>query len=167
MISLFGKAYRVSPRFIQTKIEVHYNPEHLELVEIWNEGKFFERVSPYIIHFYRPEKVALPENPVKPPDQPTDFLGFLLNTYGKTTESDGVPGPALCAEQITCAAFLALFKKHLPWSLYDEEELKRFWIRYGPINLEEVQALMNDPALLENPYHHISSYLNALKGARP
>ena len=163
MVSLFGTAYRVSPRFIQRKVEIRYNPEHLDLVEVWHDGAFCERVAPYVIQCHRPGKAVLPDNPVKPLAQPTDYLGFLLNSYGNTADVEGTPNP----EQATCAAFLSLFKAQVPWSIYDEEELKRFWTRYGPINLEEVQTLLNDPALCEQPYSHISSYLNVLKGARP
>ncbi len=165
MISLFGTAYRISPQFVQKKIEVRYNPEHFELVEIWKDGIFLERVAPYTMQRHRPARATLPENPVKPLDQPTDYLGFLLNTYGKVTKPDFEP-PYLCYEHSNCATFLSIFKDNLPPALYDEEELKRHWIRYGPVDLEAVYVLMTDPVLREHPYHHISSYLNALKGAR-
>jgi len=165
MISLFGTPYRVSPQFIQKKIEVRYNPEHLELVEVWKDGEFLERITPYAMHRNRPEKAVLPESPVKPLAQPTDYLGFLLNTYGKHANPDCEPHER-CDGNTACAAFLSMFKEHLPSSLYDEDELKHFWIHYGPIHLEAVHTLMNDPALREHPYCHISSYLTALKGAR-
>jgi len=166
MISLFGRAYRVSPQFVGRKVEIRYNPEHLELVEVWNDGSFQERVAPYVVHVHRPEKAILPEEPIAPLEKKTDYLGFVLNTYGNITDSIGDKNTEAGADQQTCAAFCALFKDNIPVSLYDEEELKRFWIRYGPIRLDEVQALLHDPSLREQPYHHISSYLNALKGAR-
>ncbi|MDQ7825078.1 MAG: Mu transposase C-terminal domain-containing protein [Candidatus Eremiobacteraeota bacterium] len=166
MISLFGTAYRVSPQFIQKKVEVRYNPEFLELVEIWNNGQFLERVAPYLLQCHRPEKAELPENSTKPPDKTTDYLGFLLNTYGKNAECETVP-ELFAFEEQNCAAFLDLFKEHAPPSVYEEDELRRFWMRYGPINLEEVHALLDDPTLKEHPYHHILSYLHILKGGRP
>jgi len=72
MIQLFTRRYRVSPTLSGRKIKVRYNPEHLELVEIWDGRKFVERVRPFVIQRQRPPKVQLPKPEIPPLQEKTD-----------------------------------------------------------------------------------------------
>lgn len=161
MIQLFTRKYRVSPQFSKRKVEVRYNPEHLEVVEIWVNGKFQERVRPYVPQRHRPPKAALPPSPVPPSTEKVDYLSFLKGKY------TGCPGdrhpekenPAIPSDEQLLSAFMAIFKDRIAPEVYDEREIRDHWKRYGPFDLTET-SLALDALLEDHPRDlHISFYL--------
>lgn len=162
MVSLFSKEYRISPIHTLEKVEVRYNPEHLESIEIWKNGVFLERVSEYRKQAHRPPRLELPQNPVKSPEKPTDYLGFLRKKYEKENPSHEDSRKGALEEQLS--EFVALFEQDVPESVFDRDEVIRFFRRYGPFDQTRVRELLENPTLKESPYPHISGYLDSLKG---
>jgi transposase InsO family protein len=161
MIQLFTRRYRVSPRFVKRKVEVRYNPEHLELIEIWMGGKFQERVRPFIPERSRPPKAVLPPSDIPAPAEKTDYLGFLKKKYSSGEDSPPPQETPPHSEEPNLAdAFVAIFKKHLAPAVYDEQVLRDHWARYGPVDLLNVADTLEN-ILAECPSDlHISFYLS-------
>lgn len=165
-ISLFARQYRVSPRFCGRKVEVRFNPEHLEVIEIWVNGKFQERVQPYLPQRRRPPKEELPPSDIPVPAEKTDYLGFLKKKYGSDSE------PVICneAEDVVRSEFngvdefVKLFKKRLAPEVFDEQELRDHWARYGPLDLDIIDDTL-EGLLAECPGNlHITYYLTHIQG---
>jgi len=165
-IHLFTRRYRVSPHFAGTKVEVRYNPEHLDIVEIWVGGKFNERVRPYTRQRQRPPKSTLPAPQVPPLQKKTDFLGFLKKKYQAGQEQvspDKEPAPIIDPEQ-EMSVFIAILKEHVAPEVFDEKEIREFWMRYGPFDLA-LTSLTLGTLLEDQPRDlHISFYLDHIKG---
>lgn len=162
MISLFTREYRVAPTLAGQKVEARFNPEFLDCVEIWRNGKFIERVPAYQQRANRPARMELPECPIKPPIQKTDFLGFLRKKYGKDFPAHESHESPFFEQGLD--EFIAIFADNVPESVFDCDELVRFWIHHGPFDLNAVKELLENPTLKEAPYLHISCYLESLKG---
>lgn len=166
MIQLFTGKYRVSPLFSRKKVEVRYNPEHLEVVEIWDNGKFQERVRPYVPQRNRPPKTTLQPPVPSPPKEKVDYLGHLRAKYGKSPENSVQKEERLAmpSDEKALSAFVAAFNERIAPQVFDEREIRDHWMRYGPFNLPDVlQAL--DELLEDHPRDlHISFYLQYLKG---
>ncbi len=165
MISLFSRKYRVSPRFCGRTVQVRFNPEHLEVIEIWLKDKFQERVQPYIIQRKRPPKEVLPPSDVPVPAEKTDYLGFLKKLHG--TGED--PFPRTEAEEKTTPvidgvdAFVALFKKNVAPEVFDERALRDHWARYGPLDLDTIDDAL-EGILAQCPRNlHITYYLSHIQ----
>ena len=50
VFSLFGTEYQVGPELARRSIELRYDPEMLDLIEVWHKGQFFERIRPFEVH---------------------------------------------------------------------------------------------------------------------
>ena len=53
LFSLLGVRYQVSAELARRRIEVRYDPEALEEVEVWLDGRRRERVRPFQVHAHR------------------------------------------------------------------------------------------------------------------
>ena len=169
MIQLFTQRYRVSPRFSGRKIEVRFNPEHLEIVEIWVNGKFQERLRPYVPQRHRPPREIPPPSDIPPATEKTNYLGFLKKKYGAGSEPLPQVDEVQRTDQVVSDvdAFVALFKKRVAPEVFDEPALRDHWARYGPLDIVEVADIFEN-LLEECPNNmHISFYLShIMKGDR-
>ncbi|MCP4805674.1 MAG: DDE-type integrase/transposase/recombinase, partial [Proteobacteria bacterium] len=68
VLSLFGRRYQAGHELARKKVEVRFDPEHLEQVELHVDGRFRERVGPLRVGVHRRRKV---EVPTEAPGEPT------------------------------------------------------------------------------------------------
>lgn len=167
MIQLFTRRYRLSPRFSGRKVEVRYNPEHLECVEVWVDGKFQERIHPYVPQRNRPPKAPYLPPVVPPLQEKTDYLGFLKRKYqcsdDPLSEDEKICTP-VHTDTKEVERFIAIFKERVSPEVFDEREIREHWARFGPFDLSFVEHTL-DSILEDHPWDlHISFYLKFIKG---
>jgi transposase InsO family protein len=169
MIQLFTKRYRVSPTLTGRKIKICFNPEHLDLVEIWDGRKFVERVRPYVLQRKRPPKVKLPPSGIPPLEKKTDYLGFLKKKY--KNGDDDIPSPDTRASVPSpgydgSGAFVHMLKERISPEVFDEHAAREHWTRFGPIDIFTAAEALDDLLMYHPPNLHISFYLDHLKGEK-
>ncbi|MDQ7827360.1 MAG: Mu transposase C-terminal domain-containing protein [Candidatus Eremiobacteraeota bacterium] len=164
MIQLFTRRYRVSTRFCGRKVEVRYNPEHLEVIEIWSGGKFQERVHPFVTRRRRPPREVLPPSEIPEPAEKTDYLGFLVKSHEAGDDSPRPGEEFLHREELSAVdAFVELFRNRVAAEVFDEQALRDHWARCGPLDLVEVAGALEN-MLADCPADlHISFYLDRLQ----
>ena len=162
VLSLLGVEYQVGAPLARRRVELRFDPERLDEIEVWHEGRFVERVGRFSVHTHRRPRVQA-EGEVKdasPRAAPTvDWLAHLVQ---QRRAEVGVP-PAVCPpEQDKDQAVLSLLREHLDPSVVEAGSVLDWLHRHGPIDPERAAAAL--PELLASwpRDHHVHLYLDAL-----
>jgi hypothetical protein len=179
IFSLFGTKYQVGPELARRRFELRYDPEMLDLIEVWHQGKLCERVRPFQVQSTRRPKISLP-NPLAPPAFPqppvADYLGHLVSE--RRAQGCIVPSPHDLAEAARAASLAAeqavvdILHDVLDPAVVDELAIRDHCQRFGPFSpagCEEAIAPLLERGLTDQ---HISVYLEAIvrlhrQGDRP
>ncbi len=172
LFSLFGTRYQTELR--KRRFELRYDPEDLHEVEVWHQGSFIERVRPWEVSIHRrPRPKAKPEPlpPTEAPEPAANWLGHLVQK--RRSEGFVEPTPAQIAaadaQQRAQAdeAVVALLVERLDHEAFDGAAVRDFLDRYGPFDLERVEAVL-DRLLANGPADlHVSVYLDAIRQGEP
>lgn len=167
VFSLFGIRYQ-SARFRRRKVEVRFDPEALHEVELWDQGKFAERVRPLEVHpWRRPKKpAAASERPAAGPAVDDNWLGHLVKR--RRAEQVSEPDPrawkreADQRREANTEGLLHVLRERLDPHVVDETEIRGWAARFGPVDLETFGARLD--ALLERfPRDlHVRIYLDTI-----
>lgn len=172
IFSLFGTRYQTGPELAKRRIEVRFDPERLELIEVHKDGRFVERVQPFEVQpNRRPKPKADPESP-QPATEPTaDWLSHLVDKR----RSEGFVEPT--SRELAKAqadkrrrddqAVLDILQQTLQEAVFDEVAARRHLERYGPYDITRVKAVLE--RLLGQDGRrdqHISVYLDAIRRDR-
>jgi len=160
VFKLHGRRYQLGWELAKKKFQVLYDPEKLELVEIFRDGIFVQKAKHLNITAHRaPRKIkeACPatNNPGKPP---TDYLGVLVERHQMEMS---VPEPAVKNEQTD--AFVRLVKNMLAEPVFDETVVRNFCETYGPFDLTRSEQILSDLLEVHPDNHHIRFYLEAIR----
>ncbi len=139
------------------KIQVHYDPEHLEQVEVFRDGKFAERAKPLTITPYRPSQKPKDTPPSHKPQNSTDYLGCLVQRYHQQ-----MPSPQTDPPNNQADAFVAMIKDLLAEEIFDETAVLDFWDRFGPFDLRQSENILKDLLEVHPTTYHIHFYLEAI-----
>ena len=160
VFKLHGRRYQCDWQLAKKKIQVHYNPEEMELVEVFRDGKFVQRARPLSITAHRPAKTKAEQGlPAQGADQnATDYLNFLVQERRQS-----LPAPSTPVDDNRLEAFVALLKGRLAEEIFEEAAVRDFWTRFGPLELEHTEQRMNEILEAHPANHHIGFYLEALR----
>jgi transposase InsO family protein len=168
VFKLHGGRYQVGWELAKKKFQVLYDPEQLEQIEVFLDGKFIQKARPLEIRTHRaPRKIPRP-SPVPEPAEhpPTDYLGHLVKRYQRTLSTSATTDNR--DEDGDADAFVALVKQHLADSVFDEPVLRSFYETYGPLDLARAEQTLSDLLEVHPDNHHIHFYLDAIrKGGLP
>jgi hypothetical protein len=78
LFSLFGIRYQVGPELARKRIEVRYDPEELDEVEVYYRNDFIERTRPFEVQATRRPQAPKP-TPKPQPQQRADWLKHLVD----------------------------------------------------------------------------------------
>ena len=164
VFKLHGGRYQVGWALAKKKFQVLYDPESLELVEIFRDGKFVQRAKPLRIAAYRAPRKVPQTCPTKTQGErpPTDYLGHLVRKHQR---DESVPEPIVGNEQAD--AFVALLKNNLAASVFDETAVRTFYETYGPLDLPRAEQILSDLLEVHPDNHHIRFYLKAIRHGEP
>jgi len=176
VFSLLGERYQTT--LGRRRIEVRFDPEALAEIEVWLEGKFVERVRPFLVETHRrpKPKQAEPGASAAPAAPTVDWLSHLVERRQKESFVD--PSPRQIAESAAArrsrcdSEVTALLQKRLDPAVFDEAVVRSFLGRFGPFDPAAVAATLDDMfAHGARPDQHPSVLLETLlvrlRGARP
>jgi len=169
VFSLFGTEYQVGPELARRRVELRYDPEMLDLIEVWYKGQFVERLRPFQVHAHRRPRPAKAADVTSDVHRPlvADYLGHLVETHraeGRVEPSPKALAAAARAERAAAEqAVVDLLAEHLEPAVVDEPAIRDYCQRFGPFDIEQcAQAIA--PLLSRGlTDQHISSYLHAIR----
>jgi putative transposase len=159
VFSLFGTEYQVGPALAKQVVEVRFDPERMEELEIWHGGAFVERVKPFTVQGHRRPRAeggggaAAQEEPV------ADYLDHLVKRRRKTL-AEPPPPPDLRAAADD--AVIALFADRLDPAVRDDGAVRAFLDRHGPFDIDDVRRVL-DRLAGQGADLHPSVYLEAVR----
>lgn len=167
IFSLFGTEYQVSAPLARRAIEVRYDPENLEEVEIWVDRARVERVKPFSVHRHRRARTEAPAAVSPPVALPSGgWLGKLVDD--RRDQKFIEPTPQVLAEAETQrraeadAAVFDVFANRLDPDVVDAPTIRGFLARFGPWDAETVATAL-DQILTHQPRDlHAQVYLDLL-----
>jgi len=160
VFKLHGCRYQVGWELAKKKFQVLYDPEKLELVEIFRDGKFVQKAKPLNITAHRAPRKITEACPTTnhPGALPTDYLGVLVERHQMEMS---VSDPAVKNEQTD--AFVCLVKNMLAEPVFDETVVRNFWETYGPFDLDRSEQILSSLLEVHPDNHHIHFYLDAIR----
>lgn len=163
VLRLHGVRYQVGPALARRKVEVRYDPERLETVEVWSDATFQERVRPLDAAPVRRPKAK--EDPIVSEESPAgDYLAHLVEAHAPLPEPD--PLDALLAEREALdEAVVDVVRALLAPEVFDEAEVREFVGRYGPLDPERVAELIALAVEVGGADQHIHAVLKGLRVA--
>jgi putative transposase len=158
VIRLFNRTYKVSATLARQKVEVRYDPEHLEQIEIYLNGVFRQRARPLQVSPNRGPKelLPLPENPE--PQKTVDYLTWLTQAHKKKTQITPAKGNE--KSQDSLEGFLALLQQHIHPDVFDPSPATEFFDTFGPFEMKKIKQILADLLAAHPSNLHLSFYLN-------
>lgn len=167
VFKLHGTRFQAGPELARKKVEVRYDPEDMGQVEVWLKTVFQERARPLeVTPNRRPRSVEDPaaEVPADPDGPVVDYLETLVARHEPLPTEDAI-AEAHAARRAHEDAVVGLFDGHLKPEVIDEGELREFVGRYGPLDLEVVEAHLIDTVATLGTDPHIHTVLTGLRAA--
>ena len=172
--SLLGRRYQVDSKFGRKRIEVRFDPEALEEVEVWRDNKMVQRSLPFEVKRHRRPRakpkqrkgITANETP-KPPA--ADYLRYLVDT--RSHEGFVSPEPSAQsliegarADRATAnQAIIDLLIEHIDTEALDTAAALAFLDRHGPFDLDRAQAVMKRILAIHPKDQHVTFYLEAIR----
>ena len=165
VFSLFATRYQVGAEMARHRIEVRYDPEALDEVEVYFKGRFVERARPLEVQPGR--RPRQPEPPPSDQQPGADWLQHLLEKRRR----EGFIEPS--AKQTKDAAqqqrneadeaVVTLLFERLDPAAVNEAAVRSFLRRYGPFDSEAARTVL-DRMLASTPKDlHVEVYLDAIR----
>lgn len=150
VFSLFGCQYQVSAKLARRRLEVRYDPEALEEIEVWHHDNFVERVTPFKVREHRrprdPELRTLSPNQ-EPRAPAADWLGHLVEQRRKQGFIEPPPRAHVERRQQQRAeadeAIIALLRERLDTAVIDDETIRAYLDRFGPFDPERARPVLD------------------------
>jgi len=161
VIRLFNQTYKVSPTLAKRRVEVRYDPERLDGIEIYFEGTFRQRAKPLKISPHRAPKELLPIPEDRNTKQKTDYLGWLTQKHKAKTQITSFQEKP--ARDQTLTAFLEILRQRLAPEVLDQSLAIEFFETFGPFDLERLKATLDTLLAVEPPNLHLSFYLDHIQ----
>ena len=171
VFSLFGIRYQTGASVAKHRVDIRYDPEQLDEVDVYLDGRFIERVKPFAVNTHRRPHVV-PASPASlpittPPGAPTaNWLGHLVEKRRRTGFVEEAPR----AIQVDIKArrsgldnaVTALIKERVDPDVFDETAVREFLDRYGPFD-EDLARRALDALHHARRDLHVTHYLDAIK----
>ena len=161
VIKLFNRSYKVSATLAKQRVEVRYDPEHLEQIEIYLNGVFKQRARPLEVSPNRAPKELLPVTETPKPEETVDYLAWLTQTHKKKTKI--TPGKGNEKRQDSFQGFLALLQQHIHPDVFDPSLATEFFDTFGPFDLKRIEGILQDLLAAHPCDLHLSFYLNHVR----
>jgi len=164
VFSLFGVQYQTI--LGRKRLQVRFDPEALDLIEVWLADRFVERVRPFEVSTHRRPRKTPPTPPQETPPL-VDWLGHLV---ARRKEQFVEPSPRQLVEQAAAKraaadqAIVDLFARRLDPAVFCEPTVRDWLARFGPIDPAAADKCL-DGLLSQGARNdqHISFFLDALR----
>ncbi len=166
VFSLFGQRYQASADLARRKLQLRFDPEALEEVEVWLDDRFVERVRGLEIGPHRRPAGDQPTDDETPTAPVVDWLGHLVEqNQGTWRDPEAELRRLLADQQRDQEAILALFEDRLVPEVFDRKAVADWLHRFGPLQFERIEELLDFAIAHMGPDHHIDAYLDGLRAA--
>lgn len=174
IFSLFGRRYQADSHLGRRRIELRYDPEDFDQVELWHHGRFVQRARPFAVKAHRrptpnPPKPSLPAAAAAAEDtQPVaNWLGHLVAERRKHAIEEPAPRQhVIDAKQRRARQdqrVVDVLKSALDEAVFDERVVRDYLDAYGPFDAQRaahaIQALLDTG----RTDHHVTVYLEAIR----
>jgi len=170
VFSLFGTRYQTGAELANRRIEVRYDPERLEQVEVYKDGRFVERVQPFEVRAHRrPKKPVRTGSAIENQKEPTaDWLGYLVERRRQKGFIEPSPHELAtkAAERRRNAdqAVVDLLANTLQEAVFDEPAVREHLERFGPYDADRARQALERLFEQGGPRdQHITVYLDAIR----
>jgi putative transposase len=164
VLKLRGTRYQAGAALARKKVEVRYDPEHMETTEVWHGTTFQERVSPLEKAPHRRPKPAAPEVAPDPEGPLVDFLNQLTSTHKPLPERDEVEA-ALAEAQVLEDSIVRILEDLMRPEVFDEQAVRVFVGRYGPFEPEVIEEHVQLAVEMGGADPHIQAVLQSVREA--
>lgn len=171
VFSLFGTRYQGGPRIAKKRVELRFDPEVLDVVEVWRDDVFIERVRPLEVGPHRRPKMPSMPSPESSKAAPTaDWLSHLVAERRSIFTG---PAAAELAEQVRSRrqhadeAIRSLLRDRIDPAAYDSSAVDAWLDRFGPVGLDAARDAIDAIIARDGADHHSSHYLRALEPTLP
>jgi putative transposase len=161
VIKLFSQAYKVIPSLARQRVEVRYDPEHLDQIEIYLDGSFKQRAKPLRISPNRAPREPLPVDNNPSPEEKVDYLRWLTRKH--TEKIRLTPREKKEGEDHTPESFLSLLQQSVHPDVFDSSLATEFFQAFGPFNPAQIKDILTDLLAVHPPNLHLSFYLNHIR----
>lgn len=165
LLSLHGRRYQVSAALAGKKVELRYDPENLDLIEVWRDDAFHERIGTFEVQRHRRAQATPQPGGDEAPDQPAaDWLGHLVAQHDLDPPVDVAAElrAELTRRALADEAVTRILRDQLDPEIFDEQVVAAFLERHGPFDdavVEEITALTVEQLGMRR---HVRLYLDAL-----
>jgi transposase InsO family protein len=161
VITLFNRKYKVSPQLAKKRLQIRYDPERLDQIEIYFDGAFKQRAKLLKVAAHRAPK-QLPQPAFEPPLQNrTDYLTWLSEKRKNNLKIDSKTHQP--STKTTPQLFLNILKARIAAPVFDPQLAAEFYQTYGPFDTQRLKTCL-DTLLCSQPKNlHLSFYLNHIK----
>jgi hypothetical protein len=161
VIRLFNKKYKVAPDLVKKRVEVRYDPERLDQIEIYVNGNFVQRAKPLRITAHRAPKQTLAQTEPTIPSAKTDYLGWLTQQHKKKT--DITKDNPKSDSSAVLAEFIALLREYIDPKVFDHKLCSQFFNTYGPFEIKKIKSILTT-LLAVHPHNlHTAFYLENIQ----
>jgi hypothetical protein len=161
VIRLFNKKYKVAPDLAKKKVQVRYDPERLDQIEIYVNGNFVQRAKPLRITAHRAPKQTLPQPDPTIPSAKTNYLGWLTQQHKKKTNIAKENPNSDSSKALT--EFITLLREHIDPEVFDKKLCTEFFNTYAPFDIKKIKHIF-DSLLAVHPNNlHTAFYLQNIQ----
>ena len=163
ILSLFGRRYQVGAELCNRKVQLRYDPEHLDQIEVWRGGEFVERVRPFQVQPHR-RPTSIDTEPETTDAPVADWLGHLTSEHH--AERDHDPESDLRRElerrRDLDERVTDILRARLAPEVMDTATLRTWLDRFGPFEPEAVDRALDLALPTLGISQHIQQYLDLL-----
>lgn len=149
VFSLFGQRYQTT--LGRKRVEVRFDPESLLDIEVWHDGRFVERVRPFVVQTHRRPRPAPPPpntSPSTAPATPTvDWLAHLVDARQRLSFVEPSPRALADAHAARRAAadqaLVDLLRSRLDAAVFDEPAMREYLERFGPFDVDAAARVVD------------------------
>lgn len=157
-ISLEGRDYQASVDLAGREVEVRWNPNQPETIDVWMFGEFVEVAPLFVLKPYSERKSD--ESEADAPGTPLSSSKKLASNWvGDQSE------PYKSEELLSLTELLAMAEVRLARSLVDAEQsaLRAFFHRVSPVRIKEIQTALDRAVLAKGSDLHVRFYVEQME----
>jgi putative transposase len=159
IIKLFSRSYKVSAALAKQRIEVRYDPERLDAIEIYLNGKFRQKAKPLQVSPHRGPREILPLPQQPKTEENIDYLSWLTQTHQKKIKIT----PTEDKGQDSLPDFLSLLKLYVHPDVFDPSLATEFFDTFGPFDIPRITPILQNLLAAHPANLHLSFYLNHIQ----
>jgi len=161
VITLFNRKYKVAPALAKKRLQIRYDPERLDQIEIYFQRAFKQRAKLLKVAAHRAPKQLPPPAVQQPPQNPSDYLAWLTQKRKATLRMESKVKPP--SSKTTQQLFLNILKQRIAPQVFDPQLAAEFYQTYGHFDIQRLKACL-DTLLCSQPKNlHLSFYLQHIK----